>query len=48
MFYPVNYRVNLPKLCNALEHSPPVVPPLKDEDEARDEGGGAGQRHVEL
>ena len=25
-----------------------VVPPLKDEDEAGDEGGGAGQGHVEL
>ena len=26
----------------------PVVPPLKDEDEARDERGGASERHVEL
>ena len=26
----------------------PVVPPLKDEDEARDERGGASERHIEL
>lgn len=26
----------------------PVVPPLKDEDEARDERGGASERHVKL
>ena len=26
----------------------PVVPPLKDEDEARDERGGASERHIKL
>ena len=26
----------------------PVVPPLKDEDEARDERGGASEGHVKL
>ena len=25
-----------------------IVPPLKDEDEAGDERGGAGERHIEL
>ena len=32
----------------SLVHVPPVVPPLEDEDEPRDEGGRAGEGHVEL